>query len=166
MPWIREFFVYGFAFLAVGIAAFAGPLWAQSNNQNPWADGSYQAQPLPEIDGAVSWDTLADVELVFEDIDLVPDFGPGIEALEGETVTMVGFVMPIDSSGMRQLLTVNSPHCPFCIPGGPETFVELVCEEPMDLVMDPVVVEGRFELIRAEWDGYFYRMTEVEVIDQ
>ena len=146
----------------LGVVASAG---AQDLN-NPWADGGYTGVPLPEIEGAVPWDKLAEVELVFDDNDLVPDFSDDIRALDGQTIKMVGFVVPLDSSGTRQLLSLNSPHCPFCLPSGPEGFVELNCDEPIEFTVDPVVVSGKFEIIKGEWLGYYYRMAEVAVLDE
>ena len=47
--------------------------------ENPWAEGGYQAIPLPEVDGAVPWETLHQVELVFDGPDLVPEFGEEVQ---------------------------------------------------------------------------------------
>lgn len=147
------------------LAPSSGPLLAQSNT-NPWADGGYAAVPLPEVDGAVSWDVLSKVDLVFDDNDLVPDYSEEIRKLDGERITMVGFVLPLDSYGQRQLLSLNSPHCPFCLPSGPEGFVELNCQEPLEFTTEPVVVTGVFKILTKGWTGYYYQMDDVREIVQ
>lgn len=131
---------------------------------NPWADGGYSPIPLPEVAGTVPWDTLHGVELVFDGPDMVPEFAADVLALNGETVTMVGFMLPLDASGERVLLSRYAPHCPFCMSAGPESFVELRCDEPLALSLEPIVVEGRLQVIDEAWDGYYYRMTDVALV--
>ncbi|MBL26217.1 MAG: hypothetical protein CMM50_01515, partial [Rhodospirillaceae bacterium] len=96
--------------------------------------------PLPEVEGVVPWDVLGEVEMIFEGIDLVPTFGDSVKALEGQDVRMVGFLMPLDSMGSRLLLSLISPNCPFCLPGGPETLVELEARKPIGMTTEAVVV--------------------------
>jgi hypothetical protein len=74
--------------------------------------------------------------------------------------------MPLDSTGQRQLLSLNSPHCPFCLPSGPEGFVELSCDEPLGFTTEPVVVTGVFKIRIDDWNGYYYRMEEVHEVTQ
>ncbi len=117
--------------------------------------------PLPEVEGAVPWDLLLNVELVFEGIDLVPDYGEDVRALDGETVKMVGFLLPLDAAGTRLLLSMISPNCPYCLPGGPETFVELIARDKVEWTDDAAVISGRFELLEDSLSGYYYRMIDV-----
>ena len=152
------------ATLAAAVAlAVAGPVPAQ-NYDNPWAEGGYSPIPLPEVAGVEAWDTLGGVELVFDGPDMVPEYSREVRALDGETVRMVGFMLPLDASGERVLLSRYAPHCPFCMSAGPESFVELVCDEPLELSLEPIVVEGRFDVIDDAWSGYYYRMTGVELL--
>ena len=153
-----------FAIVGFLLVASAGGVALSQTQENPWADGGYAGVPLPEVDGAISWDILSKVDLVFDDNDLVPDYSDEIRKLDGERIKMVGFVIPLDSLGQRQLLSVNSPHCPFCLPAGPEGFVELNCEEPLEFTTEPVVVTGVFKLLIQDWVGYYYRMDDVREI--
>ena len=153
-----------FAIVGFLLVASAGGVAFSQTQENPWADGGYAGVPLPEVDGAVSWDLLSKVDLVWDDNDIVPDYSDEIRKLDGERIKMVGFVIPLDSYGQRQLLSVNSPHCPFCLPAGPEGFVELNCEEPLEFTTEPVVVTGVFKLLIQDWVGYYYRMDDVREI--
>ena len=153
-----------FAIAGFLLVASAGGVALSQTQENPWADGGYAGVPLPEVDGAVSWDLLSKVDLVWDDNDIVPDYSDEIRKLDGERIKMVGFVIPLDSLGQRQLLSVNSPHCPFCLPAGPEGFVELNCEEPLEFTTEPVVVTGVFKLLIQDWVGYYYRMDDVREI--
>ena len=137
---------------------------AEPNYNNPWAEGGYAPIPLPEVEGTVGWDTLRGVELVFDGPDMLPEYSAEVRALDGETIAMVGFMLPLDPSGARVLLSQYAPHCPFCMTAGPESFVELEYEEPIALGLDPIVVEGRFEAIDGAWNGYYYRMTDTVLV--
>ena len=152
----------GLAAAGVAVAAFAAaPSAAQDSPPGPPAETLY---PLPEVPGAVPWEWLAGVEMVFEGIDLVPDYRPELRALDGERVTLVGFLMPLAADGARSLLSMVSPNCPFCLPGGPETFVELLAGEPLAFTEDAAVVSGRLELLEDSWSGYFYRLHDARRI--
>lgn len=149
--------------LTVGVApTFSVSAQETYQGVGPPTDTLY---PLPKVDGAVPWETLANVEMVYEGVDLVPEYSDEVHALVGQTVKMVGFIMPLSSDGKRSLLSMISPNCPFCLPGGPETFVELMSDEPVDWTDDAVVVTGTFELLEDGWTGYYYRMTGVERVD-
>jgi hypothetical protein len=140
-------------------AICAGPAVAQQADYDaPPTDTLF---PLPKVEGAVPWEHLLDVELVFEGIDLVPEYSEEVQAFDGETVKMVGFLLPLDAAGNRFLLSMISPNCPFCLPGGPATFVELIADDPVEWSDDAVVISGRFELLEDSLSGYYYRMTEV-----
>jgi len=153
--------------LLVGLMVLALPAQAQ-NIGNPAAatDGQGAVGIAPIVDGTVSWDDLAQVELVLDEngMDMVPSFAEEVQNLRGKTVKVVGFLMPLDAMGNRMLLSMVSPHCPFCLPGGPESFVELKFDEPVDLTIEPVVVEGELELLDQGWNGYYYRMANARVV--
>ena len=118
---------------------------------------------LPEIEDAVSWDLLITSTLGYDERfdELRPMFPPEVRALEGTQVKIVGFNIPLDSSGRRILLSLISPSCPFCLPGGPETVVEVEAVESIGMQLEPIILEGTFELIGdGVWTGrYFYRLT-------
>lgn len=148
--------------LALWVFAAAAVSAQQADYDAPPVDTLF---PLPDVEGAVPWEVLLDVELVFEGIDLVPEYSEEARALDGETVKVVGFLLPLDATGTRQLLSMVSPNCPFCLPGGPNTFVELIADETVEWTDEAVVVSGRFELLEDSLSGYFYRMTDVELVD-
>lgn len=138
------------------VLIWAGPALAQSRPDTLF--------PLPEIEGALSWDVLAEVEIAIADDRVVLNYGADVLALDGETIKMVGFLLPL--GGPRQLLSKNSPNCPFCVPTGPEGYVELVTAEPIDFSTEAVVVNGTLNVLKDISEGYYYRMTDVEQLDE
>ena len=97
--------------LSVGLAALAG---------------SASGQTL------LSWDQLTDVRFkpVFNEelgIDILQaDFGPSVQALDGQTVLLKGYIIPLDPLGTQYVLSrVPMASCFFCGGSGPETVAEL-----------------------------------------
>ena len=146
---------------AVAVLAAAGTATGQGTAPGPPAETLY---PLPDVEGALPWEWLVGVEMVFEGIDLVPAYRPELWALNGGPVTVVGFLMPLSADGSRLLLSMVSPNCPYCLPGGPETFVELLADSPIAFTDEAVVVGGRLELLEDSLSGYFYRLHEAVVV--
>lgn len=79
-----------------------------------------------------SWKTLEDV--VFDkkwNADegmyvLYPKFGESVRAIEGKTITITGYVIPIDYSGNIYVLSANPySSCFFCGGAGPESVMSL-----------------------------------------
>jgi len=50
--------------------------------------------------------------------------------------------------------------CAFCLPGGPESMVEVKTKTPVKYSMEPVVVEGRFLVLNDDAYGLYYRITD------
>jgi hypothetical protein len=50
--------------------------------------------------------------------------------------------------------------CAFCMPGGPENTVEVRSKQPVKYTFEPVVLSGRFEVLREEPTGIFYRLSD------
>ncbi len=157
---------------ALLIVLLCGPAWGQQTLErsgpsmnNPWGEGGYKPIPLPEVDGALPWETLHQVELVFEGPDLVPEYADEVQELAGERIRMVGFMLPLDTSGERILLSQYAPHCPFCMTAGPESFVELQADEPIDMSLEPIVVEGELVVLNNTREGYYYRMANVSLVE-
>ena len=118
---------------------------------------------LREIPGTLSWTVLADVE-VNESADgsLRPVFGSSVREATVESVKVQGFMLPLENAERQRhfLLTANPPSCFFCLPGGPETVVEVMAREPVAFGLDAVVMDGRLQLLEDDDSGLLYRMTE------
>ena len=107
-------------------------------------------QPAPTPPGATSWAALQDLELT-ERIDgdwIVYDaaFGDGVKALEGETIKINGFMMPLQNTERQThfVLMAYPPSCPFHLAGGPSAFIEIKADEVREALAEPVnaVVEA------------------------
>ena len=161
--------------LLLGTSAAA---WAQQKgvpgkelNKNPGMDMSQPPadfKPLPELKGVVSWKTLAEVTPVKQKDKFVPQFSKGIEALDKKEVKLQGFMMPLDM-GERQkrfLLVAMPPSCSFCLPGGPDQLVEVQAKNPVKYGFDPIIVSGRFVVLKDDPMGLYYRLTDAVAVNK
>jgi hypothetical protein len=118
--------------------------------------------PLPQRSDVVPWSVLTDVTTRAEKNRLLPVFRPGQLALNQKTQRIQGFMMPLEP-GEKQthfLLTSVPMTCSFCVPGGPESMVEVKTKTPVRYSLDPVVVEGRFAVLNDDPYGLYYRVTD------
>jgi len=126
----------------------------------------YALKPLPELKGVVSWKTLAEVKAVKQKDRFVPEFGKSVMALDRKEVRLQGFMMPLDM-GERQsrfILAALPPSCSFCLPGGPEQMVEVQAKTPVKYGFEPIVISGRFSVLRDDAMGLFYRLTDAVAV--
>lgn len=126
----------------------------------------YAGKPLPELKGVVSWKTLAEVKTVKQKDRFMPEFASGITALDKKEVRLQGFMMPLDM-GDRQarfILAALPPTCSFCLPGGPEQMVEVQAKTPVKYGFEPIVISGRFQVLRDDAMGMYYRLTDAVAV--
>jgi hypothetical protein len=90
---------------------------------------------------------------------------PEVKALAGKTITVNGFVLPLDGSDHTShfLLTRNTPVCMFCPPGEPNEVVEVVSPHPIEWTAKIVNVTGPLSLINNGEKGMFFKVVANEV---
>ena len=157
--------------LALGSVCIGASLAAVALDTNIPPSGlpsasDYAVTLLPELSGVVSWRTLAQVEPVKEDGKLVPRFSKDILGLDRQQVRVQGFVIPLDMGDKQKrfLLSAVPPHCPFCMPAGPDALVEVEAKTPVSYGFEAIVVSGKFAVLRNDPGGVLYRMTEAEAV--
>ena len=139
--------------------ALAFPAHAQ-HQMNPMDPAA--VKPLPERKDVVSWKTLAQVELVKQKDRYVPQFASSVTSLDKKQVKMQGFMMPLQT-GDRQshfVLSAMPTTCSFCLPGGPESLVEVKAKTPVKYTFEPVVLTGTLVVLKDDPAGVFYRLTD------
>ena len=122
----------------------------------------YGATLLPERAGVVSWRTLAQVMPTQQGGKMLPEFSKEILTLDKREVKVQGFIIPLemgDKQG-RFLLSAVPPHCSFCMPAGPDAVVEVIARTPVKYGFEPIVVSGRFAVLRDDATGVLYRLTD------
>lgn len=91
---------------------------------------------------------------------LLGTFPEGVQALDGQTVILAGFMLPLEPSPDQKhfLLSASPPNCFFHVPGGPSTVVEVFADTPVPGSFDPMRVQGRLELVSESDLGILYRL--------
>ncbi len=148
---------------AVALGAASQPAAPPVPGQGPgYHDPRSAFAPLQEREGVVSWKLLAMVTTRVSGNRVVPTFPDPVKALDGQTVKLQGFMLPLEP-GERQshfLLSSVPTTCSFCVPAGPEGLVEVRTRTPVRYSVDAVTIEGRMAVLRNDRYGLFYRLSE------
>jgi hypothetical protein len=136
------------------------PVMAQ--HQPPPGMDPGQFKPLPERNDVLSWKLLSQVELVKQKDRYVPQFAAAVTALDKKDVKVQGFMMPLQMGDkqMHFVLTAMPQTCAFCLPGGPESMVEVKAKAPVKYTFEPVVLTGKLSVLKDDPTGVFYRLTD------
>jgi hypothetical protein len=123
---------------------------------------SVAAQTLPDRKDIVSWKLLAQVELVKVKDRFQPQFSAGVAALDAKDVKVQGFMMPLEMGDKQShfILSATPQDCAFCMPGGPESLVEVKMKKPVAYGMESVVLSGKLAILKDDPTGVFYRLTD------
>lgn len=150
--------------IAVAVALFVpvAPGPAVPAATRPPAEGAPAA-----ASGVIPWTRLQKVRLVEDNNKTQPEFDASIASLDGQEVTIEGFIMPLDQGEKQKhfLLSAYPQSCPFCSPFGPEGLVEILCKQAVPLTFKSVKIKGKFSLLRNyDESGLFYRLSDATVV--
>ena len=158
------------------------------HTMNPEQAGMAQ-QLLPKMPGLTSWELLQQAEMMnlnatgpkkshvgepgkggifgISEDDSVPAkfevvFSPDVKKLNNKSIKVAGFMMPIEQreTHKRFMLSAVPPGCPFCLPGGPNSIIEVFLKTPRKYTTDAIVVSGTMNLLKDDPSGFYYRMIE------
>jgi uncharacterized protein len=121
---------------------------------------------LPDLPGVLPWQLLGSVKVKAVRDRFVPEFPASVARLHRQDVKVQGFMMPLEPGDAQKhfLLTVTPQTCAFCVPAGPEGIVEVRTRKPVKVTFEPVVVAGRFEVLKDDPMGIYYRIIDGEAV--
>lgn len=122
--------------------------------------------PLKERADVLSWAFLTNVKTKVEKNRVLPVFPAPILALDGKPQRVQGFMMPLEA-GEKQthfLLSSVPLSCSFCLPGGPESMIEVKSSTPIKYGMEPLVVQGRLAVLHDDPYGLYYRIVDAQPV--
>jgi hypothetical protein len=136
-------------------AAFASPIPEQ-----------FLQKGLEEKNGTLSWRMLAQVQTVRQRDRFIPQFSEAVLALDNRPVRIQGFMMPLVAADQHRnfLLSAQSPSCPFCLPGGPDSLVEVQARAPLRYGEEPMILAGRLQVLRNDPGGLYYRLLDATLV--
>jgi uncharacterized protein len=114
----------------------------------------------------VPWSLLTDVKTKVDKNKIIAVYTMGQMALNQKSQKIQGFMMPLEPGEKQRhfLLTSVPMSCGFCLPGGPESMVEVRTKTPVKYTLEPVVVEGRFLVLHDDPTGLYYRITDASSV--
>ena len=122
--------------------------------------------PLQERADVLPWSVLTDVKTRLVKNRLLPVFPANVQALNLKSQRVQGFMMPLEPGEKQKHFLLSSVPltCSFCVPGGPESMVEVKTKTPIRYSMEPVVVEGQFAVLPDDPYGLYYRINDATVV--
>lgn len=122
--------------------------------------------PLPARADVLSWNVLTDVKTKTTKGSILPVFNASQMALNQRVQRVQGFMMPLDPGEKHSHFLLSSVplSCGFCTPGGPESMVEVKSRIPVKYSIEPVVVEGHFQVLVNDPFGIYYRMADASPV--
>jgi hypothetical protein len=119
------------------------------------------------------WKTLSKItykkqydELMGFKID-VPVFSDQVKALEGKTVEVKGYIIPVEGyKSHKEFIFSAFPYnmCFFCGGAGPETVMEVESLEPVEYTAEQVVLKGKLTLNDDDVNRLMYLITDAILV--
>lgn len=119
-----------------------------------------------DLDGVTSWDLFMAADVKLERDRTESQFPVPLRALDDKPVRVVGFMLPLESTEKQKhfLLSANPPTCFFHPPGGPSSVIEVFADKGVAADFDPMIVEGRLELVENSQAGILYKLHGAKLI--
>lgn len=92
-------------------------------------------------------------------------YTPEVKAMEGKTITISGFMLPLESSEKFKhfILSKRTPTCPFCPPGEPNEIVDVWTKNPVKWDEGLVKVTGKFGFTKQKELGMFFKLSDAKM---
>ena len=122
--------------------------------------------PLKDRADVLPWTVLTAVKTKVEKNRLLPVFTPSIQAMHQTSQRIQGFMMPLEPGEKQKHFLLSSVPltCSFCVPGGPESMVEVKTKTAVKYSLEAVVVEGNFAVLKDDPYGLYYRITDAVAV--
>jgi hypothetical protein len=147
------------------LAATLLPAQAVQPTGQPAAEAMAQ-KFLPKVRDTL-WSKLIKCEVSYDDKKDVYSIQvtPEVKALDGQTVTVRGFILPMDGSDRTKhfLVSRNTPVCMYCPPGQPNEVVEVLSPKAIEWTDKITTVTGKLSLINDGEKALFFKIENAQV---
>jgi hypothetical protein len=112
------------------------------------------------------WGVLAKVGIRHVDGRVVPQFLPPVLELDGQRVTLYGFMTPVgeEPRSPQFLLSERPLACGSCDPVGPEGIVEVNMKSAVPRATRAIAVRGVLHVLPADPKNVLYRLTDARIV--
>jgi hypothetical protein len=97
-----------------------------------------------------------------------PVFSQQIQDLEGTTVTIKGFIIPVEGyKSHKEFVFSAYPYnmCFFCGGAGPETVMEVEASEPIEYTAESIIIRGTLRLNGDDINNLMYQLEEAVQVE-
>lgn len=97
-----------------------------------------------------------------------PVFSPEVKELEGEEITIKGFIIPVEGYKSHTEFVFSAyPYnlCFFCGGAGPETVMEVYADEPIEYTAEPIVIKGVLSTNSDDINRLMYALENAVLVD-
>lgn len=118
--------------------------------------------PLPVRTDVLPWSVLTAIKTKVVKNRMLPVFSESVQGLHQTKQRIQGFMMPLEPGEKQKHFLLSSVPltCSFCLPGGPESMVEVKTKTAVKYTMEPVVVEGQLLVLQDDPMGLYYRVID------
>jgi hypothetical protein len=98
-----------------------------------------------------------------------PVFAKEIQALEGKTVRVRGYIIPVEGyKGHTEFIFSAYPYnmCFFCGGAGPETVMEVESLEAVEYTAEQIVLKGKLVLNAEDINRLMYLLVDATLVDE
>lgn len=150
----------------VGHAQLSSPLGGAEGTGAGYHSPNSPFAPLQERADVLPWSVLTETKTKVEKNKVLPVFPSTVQSLDHKSQRIQGFMMPLDPGEKQKHFLLSSVPltCAFCVPGGPESMVEVKTKTPVKYSLEAVVVEGKFAVLKDDPYGLFYRVTDAVAV--
>ncbi|MCI5084122.1 MAG: DUF3299 domain-containing protein [Saprospiraceae bacterium] len=97
-----------------------------------------------------------------------PEFEPIVQALDGKTIIVEGYIIPVEETGEQSILVLSAnpfSSCFFCGGAGPETVMDVKLKKPRKMKTDErIQFKGQLKLNSTDLYYLNYILEEAEEI--
>lgn len=133
---------------------------------------SSYAQDVPPTPGA--WKQLSKITFRKEYDELMgfkidkPVFSESIKALAGTTMTVKGYIIPVEGyKSHKEFIFSAFPYnmCFFCGGAGPETVMEVAASEPVKFTAEKITLTGTIRLNDSDINKLMYKLEDAVLVE-
>lgn len=99
----------------------------------------------------------------------VPEFSKQAQQLEGQVVTVKGYMVPFDGLFKPTHVIISSlplASCFFCGAGGPETVMEVYLQDPVKYTESLVAFQGKLKLNAQNYEQLMYILEDATFVGE
>ena len=118
----------------------------------------------------ITWEALADLQIVENKTSWEMEFGPEVKKLDGKDIQINGFMMPLETTMEQKhfiLSMLPLDGCQFCAPGTQSQFIEVKVagNKGIEYTMQPIEVSGTLELLPEAPMGVYFLIKDAKQAD-